>query len=109
VPKQYGKIEYQPILDDVLKESPNLKHIIQVRTEGVSKYHTLEKLIEDGQPTKENLQALAARRPDPDEVSQIMPTAGRRGCPRQVRARTTAISRTSSTTHAAGKSRAKTP
>ena len=82
VPKQYGKIEYQPILDDVLKESPNLKHIIQVRTEGVSKYHTLEKLIEDGQLTKENLQALAAGRPDPDEVSQIMPTGGTTGLPK---------------------------
>ena len=32
LPGQYGKISYQPIIDDVLKENGQLKHIIQVRT-----------------------------------------------------------------------------
>ena len=81
LPKQYGKIEYQPIIDDVLKESPNLKHIIQVRTAD-TKYHGLEKLIEEGELTKENLSAIEQKRPDPDEVSQIMPTGGTTGLPK---------------------------
>ena len=33
VPKQYGKINYQPIIDDVVKENPQIKHVIQVRAE----------------------------------------------------------------------------
>ena len=81
LPKQYGKIEYQPIIDDVLKESPKLKQIIQVR-DADTKYHGLEKLIEEGEPTKENLKALEQRRPDPDEVAQIMPTGGTTGLPK---------------------------
>jgi non-ribosomal peptide synthetase component E (peptide arylation enzyme) len=81
LPKQYGKIEYQPIIEDVLPVSPSLKHIIQVRADD-TKYHSLERLIDQGEPTKENLKALADRRPDPDEVSQIMPTGGTTGLPK---------------------------
>jgi 2,3-dihydroxybenzoate-AMP ligase len=81
LPKQYGKIEYQPIIDDVLKVSPSLKQIIQVRADD-TRYHSLEKLIDQGEPTKENLKALEDRRPDPDEVAQIMPTGGTTGLPK---------------------------
>jgi 2,3-dihydroxybenzoate-AMP ligase/mycobactin salicyl-AMP ligase len=82
LPEQYGKIEYQPIIEDVLKENPKLKRIIQVRSNEKSRYLTLEELIEDGQLTKENLAALAERRPDPMEVAQIMPTGGTTGLPK---------------------------
>jgi 2,3-dihydroxybenzoate-AMP ligase len=81
VPKQYGKIDYQPIIDDVLKESPSLTHIIQVRADD-TKYHSLERLIGQGELTAENLKALDERRPDPDEVAQIMPTGGTTGLPK---------------------------
>ena len=82
LPKQYGKIEYQPIIDDVLKENPQMKHIIQARTGGDTHYHDLEKLIESSELTPENLKALAERRPDPDEVCQILPTGGTTGLPK---------------------------
>ena len=82
VPKQYGKIDYQPIIDDVLKENPQLKHIIQVRAEKNGAYPTLDELIERAELTPKNLKALAARRPDPDEVSHIMPTGGTTGLPK---------------------------
>ena len=82
LPKQYGKIEYQPIIDDVLKENPQLKHVIQVRAEGNSRFLSLEKLIDDANLSEVNLQALAERRPDPDEVCQIMPTGGTTGLPK---------------------------
>jgi 2,3-dihydroxybenzoate-AMP ligase len=81
LPEQYGKIDYQPIIDDVLKESPNLKQIIQVRAAD-TKYHRLEKLIDEGELTKENVKAIEQRRPDPDEVAQIMPTGGTTGLPK---------------------------
>jgi non-ribosomal peptide synthetase component E (peptide arylation enzyme) len=82
LPQQYGKIDYQPIIDDVLKENPQIKHIIQVRTEKNNKYTTLDALIEEAELTEENLKALNDRRPDPDEASHIMPTGGTTGLPK---------------------------
>lgn len=82
VPKQYGKIDYQPVIDDVLKENPQIRQIVQVRAEKGGKYPTLEELIEEAQLTPENLKALEERRPDPDEVSHIMPTGGTTGLPK---------------------------
>ena len=82
VPGQYGKTDYQPLIDEVLKENSQIKHIIQVRTGGNSKYLTIEKLIEQAELTKDNLKALEDRRPDPDEVSHILPTGGTTGLPK---------------------------
>jgi 2,3-dihydroxybenzoate-AMP ligase len=81
LPEQYGKIEYQPIIDDVLKESPNLKQIIHVRAAD-TKYHRFEKLIDEGELTSKNVKAIEQRRPDPDDVAQIMPTGGTTGLPK---------------------------
>jgi 2,3-dihydroxybenzoate-AMP ligase/mycobactin salicyl-AMP ligase len=82
VPKQYGKIHYQPIIDDVLKENPQIKHVIKVRAMNGGGYLTLEELIEEAELSEENLKALEKRRPDPDEVSHIMPTGGTTGLPK---------------------------
>jgi 2,3-dihydroxybenzoate-AMP ligase len=82
LPGQYGKISYQPIIDDVLKENRQLKHIIQVRTEKNNRYPTLVEIIEKTELTTENLRMLEERRPDPDEVSHIMPTGGTTGLPK---------------------------
>jgi 2,3-dihydroxybenzoate-AMP ligase len=82
VPGQYGRIDYQPIIDDVVKENPQLKSIMLVRAEKNGRYPTFDELIEQAELTRENLEALAARRPDPDEVSHIMPTGGTTGLPK---------------------------
>ncbi|OGP53893.1 MAG: hypothetical protein A2Y65_01575 [Deltaproteobacteria bacterium RBG_13_52_11] len=82
VPKKYGKIDYQPIIDDVLKQNPQLKHVIQVRAEKNGTYPTLNELIEEAKLTEDNLKALEERRPDPAEVSHIMPTGGTTGLPK---------------------------
>lgn len=82
VPKQFGKIDYEPIIADVLKENPQIENIIQVRTNKGGKYPTFDELIEEAELTPENLKALAERRPDPDEVSHIMPTGGTTGLPK---------------------------
>lgn len=81
LPEQYGKIDYRPIINDVVKENPQLKHIIQVRTENGC-YPTLDELIANAEFTPENLKTLEERRPDPDEVSHIMPTGGSTGLPK---------------------------
>ena len=82
LPQQYGKIDYQPIIDDVLRENPQIRNIVQARTPGDSSYRVLDKLIERGDPTPEDLKALEDRRPDPDEVCQILPTGGTTGLPK---------------------------
>lgn len=82
VPKQYGKVDYQPVIDDIVKENPQLKHVVLVRAGKNDRYPTLDELIEKTTLTRENLDALADRRPDPDEVSHIMPTGGTTGLPK---------------------------
>ncbi len=82
LPKQYGKIDYEPIVDAVLRENRQIEHVIHVRAGKNSSRTTLEDLIASGEPTEENLKALEERRPDPDEVSHIMPTGGTTGLPK---------------------------
>jgi 2,3-dihydroxybenzoate-AMP ligase/mycobactin salicyl-AMP ligase len=82
LPGQYGKISYQPIIDDVLKENESIKQIIQVRTERNGRYPTLDEIIEKTKLTTEHVRMLKERRPDPDDVSHIMPTGGTTGLPK---------------------------
>ena len=82
VPKQYGKIDYQPVIDAVLKENPQLEHVINLRAGKKGPYPTMEELIEATEPTPEDFEALEKMRPDPDEVSHIMPTGGTTGLPK---------------------------
>ncbi len=82
LPQQYGKIAYQPTIDAVLKENPQIKHIIQARPSEATDYHRLDTLIAREALTAQTLKALEERRPDPDEVSQILPTGGTTGLPK---------------------------
>lgn len=83
VPQRYGKTNYLPIIDDVCERNPQLTKIVLVRADkNGSPYPTLDELIERTELTPENLRVLAERRPDPDEVSHIMPTGGTTGLPK---------------------------
>ncbi len=83
-PDQYKKTEYLPMLKNVMEQNKELKHLISVRSPGNKAFTPLEKLIEAGKRTTANLAALAARRPDPMEVSIILPTGGTTGMPKAV-------------------------
>ncbi len=82
LPEYYGKIEYEPIVADVLRHNPQLQHVIYVRARQENTHPTLESLIEQTELTGESHRALRQRRPDPDEVSHIMPTGGTTGLPK---------------------------
>ena len=82
VPKRYGKTDYEPVIADVLKQNPQLRHVIYVRSQQENVHPLLEELIEKTELTEENLRMLRRRRPDPDEVSHIMPTGGTTGLPK---------------------------
>jgi len=82
LPERYGKIDYLPIINEVLKENPQIEHIISVRSIRTGHFINLEGLITDANLTRDNLQELADRRSDPMEVAQIMPTGGTTGLPK---------------------------
>ncbi|MCK4792542.1 MAG: AMP-binding protein, partial [Desulfobacteraceae bacterium] len=84
VPEKFWKTDYLPIIDDVLKDSPGVKHVILVRGGDHKPFLNLEKLIEDGELTDDNLIELAQRRPDPMQVAHMGPTGGTTGLPKVV-------------------------
>ena len=82
VPEKYRKTEYMPIIDDVVKATPALKHVVLVRGENSGRFASLEKLIEGAELTEDNLRALADRRPEPTDLANILPTGGTTGLPK---------------------------
>ena len=84
VPEKFWKTDYLSIIDDVLKDSPGVKHVILVRGGDHKPFLNLEKLIEDGELSEDNLAKLAERRPDPMQVAHMGPTGGTTGLPKVV-------------------------
>jgi 2,3-dihydroxybenzoate-AMP ligase len=84
VAEKYQKIEYLPIIKEVLAENPMIKNVILVRGGADSPYLSLEKLIGGVRLTPENLDRLSRRRPDPMQVSHMGPTGGTTGMPKIV-------------------------
>jgi len=87
VAEKYGKIDYLPIIEHVLKNNPTLKNVILVRSKGNPQFLKLENLIEDAELSESSLQSLGERRPDPMDVAHMGPTGGTTGLPK-VSART---------------------
>ncbi|MDD5008057.1 MAG: AMP-binding protein [Syntrophorhabdaceae bacterium] len=83
-PDHYKKTDYLPMLQQVMEEHKELRHIISVRSPENRAFIPLERLIQESELTKSNLETLAARRPDPMEVSIILPTGGTTGAPKAV-------------------------
>jgi 2,3-dihydroxybenzoate-AMP ligase len=84
VPEKYKKIDYMPIIHDVLRDNPQLQHVILVRARDHEGFLNLEKLIEDGELSEDNLAKLAETRPDPMQVAHMGPTGGTTGLPKVV-------------------------
>lgn len=83
-PDHYKKTDYLPMLQQVMKEHKELRQLISVRSPDNKAFTSLEKLIDESELTKSNIETLAARRPDPMEVSMILPTGGTTGLPKAV-------------------------
>jgi 2,3-dihydroxybenzoate-AMP ligase/mycobactin salicyl-AMP ligase len=83
-PDQYKKTDYLAILQQVMEEHKELRHLISVRAPDNRAFTPLERLIEENELSQSNMKALSARRPDPMEVSIILPTGGTTGLPKAV-------------------------
>ena len=84
VPEKYRKTNYVPIIRDVLKNNPRIKHIILARGERHRHLLNLETMIEQTKLKKRDLVRLAKRRPDPMQVAHMGPTGGTTGLPKVV-------------------------
>lgn len=82
VPELYKKIDYLPIIRDVLKNNPAMANVILVRGAGHEGCLNLEKLIDWAELSKDNLDKLADRRPDPNQMAHMGPTGGTTGRPK---------------------------
>jgi len=82
LPMEYRRIDYKPIIENVLKANPQLKHVVSVRADKGGPFLGIEDLIQQSALTQTSLDQLAERRPDPMEVAQIMPTGGTTGLPK---------------------------
>ena len=82
IPYKYKKIDYLPIIANVLKKNTQVEHVILVRGKDHEPFLSMEKLIEDAELTEDNLQKLTDRRPDPMQVAHMGPTGGTTGLPK---------------------------
>jgi 2,3-dihydroxybenzoate-AMP ligase/mycobactin salicyl-AMP ligase len=85
VPDVYRKIDYLSFIGEVKKANPQLKHIISVRAHGQDKDFTtsLERLMEP-ELSANDRRELAIRRPEPTDVSHIIPSGGTTGLPKGI-------------------------
>ncbi|MBW1715150.1 MAG: AMP-binding protein [Deltaproteobacteria bacterium] len=85
VASRYKKTDYVPIINDVLKEHPEIKNVITVRGRGDQQpFSSLERLIEEAELTERDVARLVQRRPDPMQVAHMGPTGGTTGAPKIV-------------------------
>jgi len=84
LPEKYRKTDYLPIIRDVLKNSPKVKHVILVRGGRHKNLLNLETMIEQTELKGRDLVRLAKRRPDPMQVAHMGPTGGTTGLPKVV-------------------------
>jgi 2,3-dihydroxybenzoate-AMP ligase/mycobactin salicyl-AMP ligase len=84
VAEKFKKTDYLPIVEDVVKEHPQLKNIILSRSEGHGSFLGMEKLIHKAKLDTANLRRLAQRRPDPMGIAHMGPTGGTTGLPKVV-------------------------
>jgi 2,3-dihydroxybenzoate-AMP ligase len=84
VAEKYKKTDYLPIVEDVLKERPQLKNVILARSKGQGRLLSMENLMDKVRMDKADLRNLAERRPDPNQVAHMGPTGGTTGLPKVV-------------------------
>ncbi len=85
VPDVYRRVDYLSFIGEVKKANPQLKHIISVRasTEGGEFTASLERLMER-ELSADDKHKLATRRPEPTDISHILPSGGTTGLPKAI-------------------------
>jgi non-ribosomal peptide synthetase component E (peptide arylation enzyme) len=84
VAEKYRKTDYFPIVEDIQREHPRLKHVILARGEDRRGCLSMDRLIEESASDPDGIKTLAERRPDPNQVAHMGPTGGTTGMPKVV-------------------------
>ena len=84
VPECQGKYNYVPLINEVLEEQPQIKHVAVARGQGRTRFPTFAQLMAGGHLTGQNRKMLAELRPDPRQVAHMGPTGGSTGLPKLV-------------------------
>ncbi len=85
LPKSTHKVDFAPIIQDVLKDHQEIRNVITVRGSiDQPGFASLETLIEKNTLSRESLSRLARRKPDPLQVAHMGPTGGTTGEPKIV-------------------------
>ena len=84
VAEKYRKTDFMPIIKDVLKNNPKIKHVVLARGGKHRGLLNLERMIEPSELKEKNLVRLARRRSDPMQVAHMGPTGGTTGLPKVV-------------------------
>lgn len=82
LPEKYRKIDYLPIINDVLKTNSKIKHVILARGHEGTQFTSLEMLMRDAELDEKNILRVAKRRPNPMEVALLLPSGGTTGLPK---------------------------
>ncbi len=82
VAERYHKVDYLPIIDDVLQRNPQIQNIVLVRAAHNESFTKMEALIQHAELTDDKLALLADLRPDPMQVAHMGPTGGTTGLPK---------------------------
>ena len=82
LPTVYGKIDYEPVVSNVVKQNKQIKKVITARGEWAGKSESLKRLISEADVRRESLKLIEDSRPEPTDVAQIMPTGGTTGMPK---------------------------
>jgi 2,3-dihydroxybenzoate-AMP ligase/mycobactin salicyl-AMP ligase len=82
---RHGKVDYLPIIRDVLRANPSIKRVITVRGEvDEPGFWSYERLIAETELDRADRVRLAQRSPDPMQVAHMGPTGGTTGAPKIV-------------------------
>lgn len=85
VPVAYRKVDYLPVIEDVLRDRPQIRQVITVRGEVDGPgFSSLDRLIADNELTCAGGDVLAELSPDPLQVAHMGPTGGTTGSPKIV-------------------------
>lgn len=85
VPESYRNIDYLSFIDDVKNKNPQLRYIISVRSKkGEEKFTTSLESLMVKRLTEDDIKILYSKRPDPTDVSHILPSGGTTGLPKGI-------------------------
>jgi len=82
VAEKFRRTDYIPIIEDVRRDNPRLKHVIVCRSETDHGYLRFEDIVANTMMNDDARRRLEALRPDPAMIAHMGPTGGTTGVPK---------------------------